>query len=118
MLENFVKTLKTRFTSRVGDESHFQATGDRKSRNVFLKLLNASYALVSQQQDDAYCNENQFMLPRVYSQNTEQVSGLWSPISLKQSEKPLDELDNVVEKFIRCINVENRNFNVKQEFNK
>lgn len=116
MFGNFVNTIKSRLTARVGDESHFNSTDDRKSQNVFLKLLNASYAVVSQQQDDAYCNDNLFMLPRVYSQNTEYVSGLWSPVSLKQPEKSLDELDNVVEKFIRCISVENRSHdsNVKR----
>lgn len=70
--------------------------------------MNASYALVSQHQDDAYSNENLFMLPRVYSHGidtcTEQCS---SPISLQPPEKSLDELDNIVDKFVRCITLEN-----------
>lgn len=105
MLGNFVSNLKNRLTARVSDESlpsHLYATDVPK--NFFFKLINASYALVSQNQDDAYCNDNLFMLPRVY---TEDDCGLWSPVSLKAPEKTLDELDNVVEKFIRCISVEN-----------
>ena len=110
MLGNFVSNIRNRLTARVGDESvspHFYATDVTRTRNVFLKLVNASYSLVNQNQDDAYCNENLFMLPRVYSQKTENDCGLWSPVSLKVPEKSLDELDNVVEKFIRCISVEN-----------
>jgi hypothetical protein len=104
MLGSFVNNIKNRLAvARVGDES---AAGAR-SRNIFLKFVNASFALVSQNQDDAYCNENSFMLPRVYSQQTEHVGGVWSPVSLKPPEKSLDELENVVEKFMRCIDVEN-----------
>jgi hypothetical protein len=105
-----VNNIKNRLTSRVSDESispHFYSTDEPRSRNIFLKLVSASYSLVNQNQDDAYCSENLFMLPRVYSQKTESDCGLWSPVSLKAPEKSLDELDNVVEKFIRCISVEN-----------
>lgn len=110
MLGSFVNTIKNRLTSRVSDESfesHVYSPDASRSQNIFLKLMNASYALVSQNQDDACCSENLFMLPRVYSQTSENFSGLWSPVSFKPSEKSLDELDNVVEKFIRCINMEN-----------
>lgn len=103
-----MNTLKSRLSAKVGDESnsHLQSGDNKRTRNVFLKLLNASYAIVSQHQDDAYCNDNLYMLPRVYSENTNAVSGLWSPVSLKPTEKSFDELDNVVEKFMRCISVE------------
>lgn len=109
MLGSFVNNIKNRLAvARVGDESRLHSpAGGARSRNIFLKIVNASYALVSQHQDDAYCNENLFMLPRVYSQKTEHVGGVWSPVSLKPPEKSLDELDNVVEKFMRCIEVEN-----------
>lgn len=71
--------------------------------------MNASYALVSQQQDDAFCNENLFMLPRVYSHGNDstRIEPCRSPISLQAPEKSLDELDNIVDKFIRCITLEN-----------
>lgn len=106
MLGTFVNTIKSRLTARVSDES-FHATDESKSQGIFFKLINASYALVSQHQDDAYCNDNLFMLPRVYSHKSENIRDVWSPVSLKFPEKSLDELDNVVEKFIRCIGVEN-----------
>jgi hypothetical protein len=110
MLGSFVNSIKNRLTARVGDESlpsHLYSTDSPRTRNVFLKLVNASYALVNQNQDDAYCSDNLFMLPRVYSKKTGVDCGLWSPVSLKAPEKSLDELDNVVEKFIRCISAEN-----------
>lgn len=107
MLGNFVNTIRSRLTARVGDEIYQPPETSPRSRNIFLKLLNKSYAIVSQNQDDAYCNDNLFMLPRVYSQKTENFNGLWSPVSLKAPEKSLDELENVVEKFVRCISVEN-----------
>lgn len=122
MLGNIVNTIKNRLTSRVGDESsyrhHDHSKDSSRTRNIFLKLLNLSYAIVNQNQDDAYCNDNLFMLPRVYSQKSSNISGLWSPVSLKAPDKSLDELDNVVEKFMRCINVENccddKNVNTKR----
>jgi hypothetical protein len=110
MFGNFVNNLKSRLSTRVGDESmspQFYSTDVSRPKNIFYKLINASYSLVNQNQDDAYCSENLFMLPRVYSQQQEYVSGLWSPVSLTAPEKSLDEIDNVVEKFIRCISVEN-----------
>lgn len=107
MLGNFVSNIKNRLSSRVSDESMTFPSDIPRSRNIFLKVINASYSLVNQNQDDAYCSENLFMLPRVFSQNTENECGLWSPVSLSAPEKSLDELDNVVEKFIRCINLEN-----------
>jgi hypothetical protein len=110
MLGNFVNNIKNRLSARVGDESltpHLYSTDVPRTRNIFLKLVNASYSLVNQNQDDAYCSENLFMLPRVYCQKMESDCGLWSPVSLKVPEKSLDELDNVVEKFIRCISAEN-----------
>lgn len=112
MLGSLVSSIRSRLTARVGDESVGRAHVDSTDapRNIILRMLNASYALVSQSsQDDAYCSGNMFMLPRVYSdKNSEHVGGLWSPVSLKAPEKSLDELDNVVEKFIRCISVESR----------
>lgn len=107
MLGSFVNTIKSRLSTRANDDA-FRSTDCPRAQNIFMKLVNASYALVSQTQDDAYCSDNLFMLPRVYSQKSENVSGLWSPISLKPPEKQLDELDSVVEKFIRCISLENR----------
>lgn len=104
MLGNLVSNIKSRLTARVGDES-FSADTPR-ARNIFFKLRKASYALISQSQDDAYCSDNLFMLPRVYSEKSVHVGGLWSPVSLKPPEKSLDELDDVVEKFIRCISVD------------
>ena len=109
MFGNIVNTIKSRLTTRIGDDSvqpYVRSSDGSGSRNIFIKLLHSSYAVVSQNQDDAFCNENLFMLPRVVSQKTENV-GLWSPVSLKPQEKSLDELNNVVEKFIRCISSEN-----------
>lgn len=110
MLGNIVNNIKSRLTTRVVDESfqpHVHSTDGSRSQNIFLKLMNSSYAIISQHQDDAFCNENLFMLPRVYSHKSNTMSGLWSPVSLKAPEKSLDELDNIVEKFTRCINVKN-----------
>lgn len=112
MIGNFVSTLRSRLSiARVSDEPsrrNFAYSTD-ESPSFLNKLMNASYALVSQQQDDAYCNENLFMLPRVYSHGNESdcIQPCRSPISLQPPEKSLDELDNIVEKFVRCINLEN-----------
>lgn len=120
MIGNLVQNIKSRWTNRVGDESfsgfNLPNRSTSKSRNLFVKLLNSSYALVSQNgHDDAYCSENLFMLPRVYSQTSSgHDNELWSPISLKPCEKSLDELDNIVDKFVRCINMENCGENVKK----
>lgn len=110
MLGNFINNFKNRLMTRVSDESlqsHFYSSDGPRTPNIFFKLVNASYALVNTNQDDSYCSDNLFMLPRVYLQKTEGDCSLWSPVSLKAPEKSLDELDNVVEKFIRCISVEN-----------
>jgi hypothetical protein len=115
MIGNLVSNLKSRLGSaRVADSnrepmhSFAYSTADSKSPSLLNKILNASYALVSQHQDDAYCNENLFMLPRVYSNgnidcDTEPCR---SPISLQAPEKSLDELDNIVDKFVRCISID------------
>ncbi|CRL01352.1 CLUMA_CG014480, isoform A [Clunio marinus] len=110
MFSNFVSSIKNRLATKIGDESfksRIHSTDIQESQNIFLKLLNAGYSIVNQNQDDSFCNENLFMLPRVCSKGSENITGLWSPISLRPPEKSLDELDNVVEKFIRCINMEN-----------
>jgi hypothetical protein len=104
MIGSFVSNIKSRLTSRVTDDgsSSVRATDGFKNKTIFNKLLNASYSLVSQTQDDAFSNEN-FMLPRVYSQSSELCR---SPISLKPEEKSFDELENIVDKFVRCISLE------------
>lgn len=112
MLGSLVSNLKNRLTpARISDtpsRRNFAYSTD-ESPSFFNKIMNASYALVSQQQDDAYSNENLFMLPRVYSHGidsdcTEPCS---SPISLQPPEKSLDELDSIVDKFVRCTTLEN-----------
>lgn len=103
MIGSFVSNIKSRLTSRVHDES-FSSTDDAKGNWLLHKFINASYSLVSQHQDDAYSNENLFMLPRAYSRGTELCS---SPISLTAPQKSVDELDNIVDKFVRCISMEN-----------
>lgn len=114
MIGNFVSNLKSRLslTNRIGDHSMVEATDNigNKSRNLFVKLLNSSYSLVNQSNyEDTYCNDNSFMLPRVYGHQKSpdnNCNGLWSPVALAPKEKSRDELDNVVDKFIRCISVE------------
>lgn len=109
MIGSLVNNIKTRLTSRVSDVDtmniSLHSTDDSKSRNLFNKFINASYSLISQHQDDAYCNENIFMLPRAYTENVDEPCR--SPILLKPAEKSLDELDNIVDKFVRCISLEN-----------
>lgn len=109
MIGSFVNNIRTRLTSRVSDVESMNialdSTDGSKSRNFLNKIMNASYSLISQHQDDAYCSENFFMLPRAYSENVNEACR--SPISLKPPEKSLDELDNIVDKFVRCISLEN-----------
>lgn len=119
MIGNFVSNLRNKLngSSRVSDVS--MINGRRRnlgystdeSPSFLNKILNASYALVSQQQDDAYCSENLFMLPRVYSHgdngnDNNIIEPCRSPISLQAPEKTLDELDNIVDKFVRCISID------------
>ena len=105
MIGSFVNNIRSRLTSRVSDVESMNisihSTDGSKSTSLLDKFLNASYSLVSQHQDDAYCSNNVFMLPRAYTEPCR------SPISLKPSEKSLDELDNIVDKFVRCISLEN-----------
>lgn len=120
MFGSIVNTIKSRLTTRVGDEScqpYRKQFSDSGSRNIFLKLLHSGYAIVSQNQEEIIGQENLFMLPRVVLQNKESV-GFWSPVSLKPREKSLDELDSVVEKFIRCINLENCDDNSNVNMNR
>lgn len=119
MLGNLVKNIKTRLSGRESDFeldcSNFSGSFEsqdpkRGKRSLLKKLLKNSYALISQNStEDTYCSQNIYMLPRVLSQSTPDSSayGSWSPIAMVPQEKPLDELDNVVDKFIRCINVSN-----------
>lgn len=120
MIGNLVSNLKSRLrVARVADEASMQrnlaysSIVESKSPSLLNKLMNASYALVSQHQDDAYCNENLFMLPRVYSHgnNDDNIQPCRSPISLQAPEKTLDELDNIVDKFVRCISIESGSYN-------
>lgn len=120
MIGNFVSNLKSRLSvARVADETSMQrnlaysSVVESKSPSLLNKLMNASYALVSQHQDDSYCNENLFMLPRVYSHgnNDDSIQPCRSPISLQAPEKTLDELDNIVDKFVRCISIESSGYN-------
>jgi hypothetical protein len=107
MIGSFVNNIKSRLTSRVHDESFgisIRSTDDAPGHGFLNKFINASYSLVSQHQDDAYASDNVFMLPRAYSQSTEPCS---SPISLRAPVKSVDELDNIVDKFVRCISMEN-----------
>jgi hypothetical protein len=117
MIGNLVSNLKSRLGSaRVANSSSDSmhsfaySTADSKSPSFLNKLMNASYALVSQHQDDAHCNKNLFMLPRVYSHGNniigDNIEPCRSPISLQAPEKSLDELDNIVDKFVRCISIE------------
>lgn len=116
MIGNFVSNLKSRLrVARVADEAAsmqrnlaYSSVVESKSPSMLNKLLNASYSLVSQHQDDAFCNDNLFMLPRVYSHgnNDDSIQPCRSPISLQAPEKTLDELDNIVDKFVRCITIE------------
>lgn len=105
MIGSFMNNLKSRLTSRRVNDESLNSTDAPKAKSLFNKIMHASYSVVSQKQDDAYCNENLFMMPRAYLNNYSE--SCQSPISLTAPEKSLDELDNIVDKFVRCINMEN-----------
>lgn len=64
--------------------------------------FNGRYSAVNKSDN----NDDDLMFPRVYSCESCEYGNEWDPVVLKASEKVVDELDNVVEKFMRVINVE------------
>lgn len=61
-------------------------------------LFNGRYAAVNKNCDD------DLMFPRVYSEAGD-YGNAWDPIDFKTKEKVVEELDNVIDKFIRVISV-------------
>lgn len=49
-------------------------------------------------------NNDAIMLPRVYNYPPD-LHGIWDPIELKVKEKCLEDIDNVIDKFVRVIRV-------------
>lgn len=68
----------------------------------FRAYFNGRYSAVNKTDN----NDDDLMFPRVYSCESREYGNEWDPVVLKASEKVVDELDNVVEKFMRVINVE------------
>lgn len=78
------------------------------TRNLFTHFrtyFNGRYAAVSGHDDNN--DDGDLMFPRVYSSATYDYGNhKWDPVELKAREKVVEELDNVVDKFIRVINVD------------
>ena len=56
---------------------------------------------------DVDINNEAIMLPRVYNYPNLQCN--WDPIELKMREKCIEDIDNVIEKFVRVISVTEKN---------
>lgn len=54
------------------------------------------------------CNNEAIMLPRVYNYPPD-LHGNWDPIELKVKEKCIEDIDNVIDKFVRVIRVNENN---------
>lgn len=123
MFGNLVNNLRSRVsvTNKIADisafgESHSESGG--RAQTLFNKLLSSSYSLISQSNlEDSYCNDNMYMLPRVLESPDGNCAPPWSPVALAPKEKHRDELDNVVDKFIRCVSVNGDSLNERSASN-
>lgn len=77
-------------------------TFTRNLLNNVRTYFNGRYTAVNKNDDD---DDDDLMFPRVYSQDTD-YGRVWDPVELKAKDKVVEELDNVVDKFLRVINVD------------
>lgn len=111
VFDNFVLNLKSMirndkcgdiYNTDSGANSVLRAKGTPAfGGNIFSNvrtLFNGRYAAVNKSCDD------DLMFPRVYSEAGDYGSA-WDPIDFKAKEKVVEELDNVIDKFIRVISV-------------
>jgi hypothetical protein len=118
MLGNIVYNIKNKLRPASEAASDFDSTNNIRSQTGILngfrlnKLFNLRYLSVRQNDYDDEYNQNgrafmMDMFPRVISQHPEDCE-LWSPISLAPTPKLPEYMDNVVDKFVRVIDLNER----------
>jgi hypothetical protein len=130
MLDKIILNLKIKFSATpllCSDVTIIPSTTyEEESESTFFdyfrinNILNVSYSPLFQRRNKSQQHDEPLesrMFPRVYATPTTDLGGPWSPVALVAKERPLEELDDVVEKFIRVIAVEpdrksNKNVNV------
>lgn len=116
MLENFFFNLKSKInlTKRKSEcsstEKENNAPGTTKQMlDVFLPNRNIRY--VSVNQNDEFSQSKMF--PRVANGN----DNAWGPVDLAPKEKFVEEMDNVIDKFIRVISSDNNETGAQRNSN-
>lgn len=88
-------------------DSHF--TNDNDNANTNRTMLNVVRSYFSQlyQKKPASDLDNDIMLPRVFDYTDLQFD--WDPVELRAKEKFIEDIDNVIDKFVRVISVNDTN---------
>lgn len=118
MFENLIINLKSKIAYKPTSIYGFHDDGDQEyggtpkfAATEFLSNLLTGrfrYASVNQHNNDdtGYRNNNRTcMLPRVYAQESRDYD-TWGPVDLAPNEQFVEDLDNVIDKFIRVISVD------------
>lgn len=124
MFENLLLNIKSKInfnTKQNGDyienvNNNSDDSWKRLSNGFFDKFSRKRYTAINQNQSkddhgDAYYgrkSNDTMMFPRVYSPDPAERRA-WEPIALAPKEKFTDDLDNVVDKFIRVIRIDDQN---------
>lgn len=131
MFENLLLNIKSKINFNVKSQNEFIENVDLDNCNSsddswkrfssgFFEKFNINrkrYTAIDQKQtnddhgDAYYCGRHlndTMMFPRVYSPDPAEHKA-WEPISLVAEEKYTDDLDNVVDKFIRVIRIDQEN---------
>lgn len=85
--------------------SHF--INDTNTNRTMLNVVRSYFSQLYSQKKPASDVDNDIMLPRVYDYTDLHVD--WDPVDLKAKEKFIDDIDNVIDKFVRVISVNDTN---------
>lgn len=69
-----------------------------------MNYLRSYFSKFARRKSTATDLDNTFMLPRVYDQTTAKKLD-WDPVELKATEKFIEDIDNVIDKFSRVVSV-------------
>lgn len=72
-----------------------------------LNVIRSYFSQLYSQKKPASDVDNDIMLPRVYDYTDLHVD--WDPVDLNAKEKFIDDIDNVIDKFVRVISVNETN---------
>lgn len=84
-----------------------QFTNDTNTNRTMLNVIRSYFSQLYSQKKPASDVDNDIMLPRVYDYTDLHVD--WDPVDLNAKEKFIDDIDNVIDKFVRVISVNETN---------